>query len=226
MAQPNRARRGGREETTETTTSESVGGERTSASTAGQQTASTAYASGSASQPQQSPSGSQSTQSRGNGDSQNTGNGDNGIAQKIREQVNARLSSQKDRALDGVGGVTEAIRRTSQSLRDNQHDTIAQYLEQALGQVDRFAETMRQKDIKELMLGAQRLARRRPAVCVGSAFAIGLLSARFFKSSRPDDDEGTSYSGSDYRTRGYSSSGSEPFAASRERPEFRGFERE
>jgi hypothetical protein len=214
MAQPNRARRGGRDERTDATSSESVAGE-TSASAAGQQTASTSYQGGSASQSQQSPYQSQ------------TGtNGDNGIAQKIREQVNARLSSQKDRALDGVGGVTEAIRRTSQTLRDNQHDTVAQYLEQALGQVDRFAETLRQKDIKELMVGAQRLARRRPGVFVGSAFALGLISARFFKSSRPDYGEDTGYSAGEYRTRGVSSSGSEQFSASRERPEFRGIGRE
>lgn len=140
------------------------------------------------------------------------GNGHNGIADKLRDQVNARLSSRKDRALDGVGGVTAALRETSQTLRDNQHDMVAQYLERAVGQVDRLAQTLRQKDVRELMDGAQRLAQRQPAVFVGSAFGIGLLAARFFKSSPPEHDEDTYYSAGEYRTRGMSSPGPEPIA--------------
>jgi hypothetical protein len=159
------------------------------------------------------------------GQSSETGNGSGGIAQKIREQANARLSSGKDRALDGVGGVTDALRQTSQSLRDSQHDTIAKYIDQAVGQVDRVTQTLRQKDIGELMLAAQRLARRRPAVFVGSAFVIGVVAARFFKSSPPDHYDETRYGG-DYRTRGMTSApGSYPATQPRE-SEFRELGRE
>jgi hypothetical protein len=113
-------------------------------------------------------------------------NGGNGIAQKFRDQANARLSSQKDRALDGVGGVTQAIRETTQTLRDQRHDVVARYVEQVAGQVDRMAQSLRQKDVGELLDDAQQLARRQPALFVGSAFALGLLGARFLKSSPPD----------------------------------------
>ncbi len=214
MAQPNRSRKGGREEIADTVNTEAGAGEQTS-KTGFQAGTTTAYQAGSASQSQ---SGSAESHSGGNG-----------MAQKIREQVNARLSSQKDRALDGVGGLTEAIRQTSRSLRDNQHDTIAQYLEQAVGQVDQFAQTLRNKDIRELMLGAQQLARRRPAMFVGSAFAIGLLSARFFKSSPPDRAEdmhyGAGYGTGEYRTRGMASSSTpESFVPPRQDTDLRGFE--
>lgn len=126
------------------------------------------------------------TASRGNG---------NGIADKLREQARSRLSSQKDRALDGVGGVTEAIRQTTQSLRDKQHDTVARYVEQATDQLDRITQRLKEKDIGELLEDAQQLARRQPAMFVGAAFALGLLGARFLKSSPPDrrgDFESTS----------------------------------
>jgi hypothetical protein len=145
-----------------------------------------------------SPSQGQSTQ-RG----QSTqSNGGNGIAQKLRDQANARLSSQKDRALDGVGGVTQAIRQTTQTLRDQQHDVVARYVEQVAGQVDRMAQSLRQKDIGELLDDAQRLARRQPALFVGSAFALGLLGARFLKSSPPDHvySRGSSQGRSETRT--------------------------
>jgi hypothetical protein len=100
------------------------------------------------------------------------------------EAASARLSLQKDRALDGVGGVTEAIRQSTESLRE-QHDTIARYVEQVVGQIDRATENLRQKDVGQLIDDAQRLARRQPALFLGSAFAIGLLGARFLKSSPP-----------------------------------------
>jgi hypothetical protein len=115
-----------------------------------------------------------------------TTSGGNGIADKLREQAKSRLSSQKDRALDGVGGVTKAIRETTQSLRDRQHDTVARYVEQATEQVDRITQRLKEKDVVELLEDAQQLARRQPALFVGAAFALGLLGARFLKSSPPD----------------------------------------
>jgi hypothetical protein len=129
-----------------------------------------------------SPAGASGSPRTDRAQSSSTGNG---VAQKLRQQANARLSSQKDRALDGVEGVTEAIRQTTQSLRDRQHDTIAGYIEQVVGQIDRARENLRQKDVGQLITDAQRLARRQPALFIGSAFAIGLLGARFLKSSPP-----------------------------------------
>ena len=126
---------------------------------------------------------------------------EDGVAQKIRDQANARLSAQKNRALDGIGGVTHAIRQTTQSLRDQRHDTIARYIEQVLGQVDRLTQNLRQKDVGELIDDAQRLARRQPAVFVGGAFALGLLAARLLKSTPPDRHRAGSRYG-EYRYRG------------------------
>jgi len=109
-----------------------------------------------------------------------------GIVGKVKEQATAQLSSQKDRATDGLGSVAQAVRQTTQHLRDNQNDTVARYAEQAADQIERFSERLRNKDVGELMNDAQQLARRQPALFVGGAFAIGLLGARFLKSSSPE----------------------------------------
>ena len=108
------------------------------------------------------------------------------IAGKVRERATAQLTVQKDRALDGLGGVAQAVRGTTQSLREQQHDTIAGYVEQAADQIERLSRNLKGKGVGELVSDAQRLARRQPALFVGSAIAIGLLGARFFKSSSPD----------------------------------------
>jgi hypothetical protein len=96
--------------------------------------------------------------------------------------------------------VTQAFRQTTQTLRDQRHDAIARYVEQAAVQVDRFTQSLRDKDVGQLLTDAQRLARRQPGVFVGSAFALGLLAARFLKSSPPDRDYMTERGG-DYGPR-------------------------
>jgi ElaB/YqjD/DUF883 family membrane-anchored ribosome-binding protein len=115
---------------------------------------------------------------------QNNQTSGSGLMDRVREGANTQLSTQKNRATDGIGSVAQAVRQTTQHLREQQHDTIARYVDQAADQLERVSERLRQKDVGELLQDAQQFARRRPAVFIGSAFAIGLLGARFLKSSR------------------------------------------
>ena len=122
-----------------------------------------------------------------------------GIINRVREQASSQLNTQKNKATDGLGSVAHAVRETTQRLRDDHHDTVARYAEQAAEQIERFSQGLKNKDVGELMNDAQRLARRQPALFVGGAFALGLLGARFLKSSSPEHDR--SY-GSEYSSGG------------------------
>ncbi len=106
-----------------------------------------------------------------------------GIADKVRERAAAQLNTQKNRATDGIGSVAQVARETTQHLRERQHETVAGYVEQAADQLERFSQSLKNKDVRDLVEDAQRLARRQPALFVGGAFALGLAGARFFKSS-------------------------------------------
>jgi len=133
------------------------------------------------------------------------GEGDSGIIGRVRERAAAQLNTQKDRATDGVGNVVQAVRNATRELRDQHHETMAEYIDRTVEQVERFSSRLKNKDVTELVQDAQTLARRQPAIFIGSAFALGLLGARFFKSSAPAesasrrtwqrDDAGTSYGG-------------------------------
>lgn len=112
------------------------------------------------------------------------GAGSAGLMDKVRSGANAQLSMQKDRAVEGIGNVAQAVRQSTQHLREQQHDVIARYVEQAAGQLERFSNKLREKNVGEMLRDAQQFAKRRPAIFVGSAFAVGLLGARFLKSSR------------------------------------------
>jgi hypothetical protein len=117
----------------------------------------------------------------------------NGIVGRIRDTAAAQLNSQKDKATQGLGTVASAVRESTQNLRSQQHDVAARYVEQAADQIERFSSRLREKDVMELLSDAQQLARRRPALFVGAAFALGLIGARFLKSSAPYSDQGVMY---------------------------------
>jgi hypothetical protein len=111
--------------------------------------------------------------------------GDRGFMDRVRERAGAQLTTQKDRATDGIGTIAQAVRRTTQTLRDDRHDTMAGYVERAADQLEHLSDRLKGRDVGELFRDAQMFARRRPMVFVGSAFVLGLLGARFLKSSAP-----------------------------------------
>ena len=116
------------------------------------------------------------------GGAQERSNG--GIVNSLKESAAAQLTTQKDRGTDALGRVAEAVRSSTQKLREERHDTIATYVDKAANQIENWSRRLREKDVDELMSDVQRLARRQPMVFIGSAFALGLVGARFLRSSR------------------------------------------
>jgi hypothetical protein len=108
-----------------------------------------------------------------------------GVVDTIKDRAAAQINSQKDRATDGLGTMAQAVRQSTQQLREQHHETVASYVEQAADHIERLSQRLRQKDIGTLLADAQHLARRQPALFVGSAFALGVIVARFLKSSPP-----------------------------------------
>jgi hypothetical protein len=115
-----------------------------------------------------------------------------GIVDRVKEKATAQLTTQKDRGTDALGRVAQAVRSSTQQLRDQQHGTIAGYVDQAADQIENWSRRLKEKDIDELVSDVQRLARRQPLVFIGSAFALGLVGARFLKSSRQQNEYGYS----------------------------------
>jgi hypothetical protein len=133
-----------------------------------------------------------------------------GLMDRVKESAATQLGAQKDRATDGLGSVAQAVRQSGEQLRNQQHETIAQYIEQAADQLERFTSRLKERNVGDLAREAQDLARRRPAVFIGSAFALGLLAARFLKSSSTNggaqrlSTSGTAYGdGGELRDGGY-----------------------
>jgi len=122
-----------------------------------------------------------------------TGQQSSGILNTVRAKATSQLNEQKTRATDSLGNVAQAVRQSTHHLREQQYDTVAQFVERAADQIERFSNHLRERDLNDLMSEAQRFARQQPAVFIGSSFAAGMLAARFIKASRPSrsfDDRG------------------------------------
>jgi hypothetical protein len=125
------------------------------------------------------------TTARGAAGRSRTGNDHqgSGVVDQMKDRAVKELSSQKGRATGELDAVAQAVRDASHRLRDEQHESVATYVEGAAAGLERLSRAIRDKDLNELLHDAQRLARRQPAWFLGGSFALGLLAARFLKSS-------------------------------------------
>ena len=116
------------------------------------------------------------------------------VTDQARDYATNQLSSQKERAADTLGTVVDVLRQTSQQVREQDQGSVAQYIDKAADQAEQFARTVREQDLSQLLDSTEQWARRQPALFFGSTVAVGFLVTRFLKSSRPQQDSGTSSS--------------------------------
>jgi len=106
------------------------------------------------------------------------------VADQVMDQAASRLDMGKDYAADTLNNVAQALRKTGQHLReDGSQPTLGQYADTGAQQLERFTGYLRQRDANELLSEVESFARRSPAMFAGGTFALGLLAARFFRSS-------------------------------------------
>jgi len=117
------------------------------------------------------------------------------VADQVKQQGTTQLNSQKERAAEQLTGVSQALRQTGQQLRyENPEGPVAQYAEKAAEQVERLSSYLQQHEIGDMVGDIERFARRQPALFLSGAFALGVIAARFIKSSSSADRQGQ-YSG-------------------------------
>jgi hypothetical protein len=61
-------------------------------------------------------------------------------------------------------------------------------MEQAVDRVDTWTQSLQHADVDDLVRGVQTFARRQPALFVAVAFGLGVVAARFLKSSAANGD--------------------------------------
>lgn len=100
---------------------------------------------------------------------------------KAAERVQERIADQMHRATGQLETVASSLRSASEQMPE---ETMGRYMMQAATQVDNLATFLNNREVSEIVDEVEDFARRQPAVFIGGAFALGVLGARFLRSSR------------------------------------------
>lgn len=108
---------------------------------------------------------------------------------KVADTATGALEDRKAQTSSGLGDVAQTIRQTSEELRSQDQGAIANYVDQAADQLERVTGYLREHDVRHIVGDVERFARREPTLFLGGAFLLGVLGARFLKSSSQAADE-------------------------------------
>ena len=106
--------------------------------------------------------------------------------QQARDRASSSLGESKGQVADQFGNIADALRRTTEHLRSEDQQRIAGLTETVARQADLVANYLRNKDARAMRADLENLARRQPAIALGGALVLGLIGARFLKSSQRD----------------------------------------
>ena len=116
----------------------------------------------------------------------------------VRNAAEQMLEERKARAADQVQGVAQALRRTAEGVK-GENDLVGRYAEQAAETVERFADTVRERRIGDLVAELDDFARRSPTLFLLGAVAAGFVVGRFMAASGERRPQGGARAEHEYR---------------------------
>jgi hypothetical protein len=120
---------------------------------------------------------------------QATGQATGNAAEQVKEKATSRLDQQKQTLVEGLGSVADGIRQMGENLGQTEQGGIvaltARYGDSLAGRLERFSGYLNEREVGDLVYEIEDYARRNSTYFVGGAFLLGLLGARFLKSSTP-----------------------------------------
>lgn len=111
--------------------------------------------------------------------------GDQGrkLAEGAGQKVGTKLDRQKSQIASTISSLASALSESSHSLDMEGEARIGRYAESLGAQLDRLAGYLEEQDLGDMLESVEDLARRRPAIAIGGCFLLGVMMARFLKSS-------------------------------------------
>jgi hypothetical protein len=122
---------------------------------------------------------------------ESTANVAGGAIDQVKEKATTKIDEQKTTLVQGLGSVAQTIRQVGETVKGSEAPEgvatlTAQYSDTLARQVEQFSNYLEKNNVSDLLREVERFARRNPAYFIGGAFALGLLGARFLKSSNPN----------------------------------------
>jgi hypothetical protein len=145
------------------------------------------------------------------------------IGSKAADRLHSEVDARKGAAATQAKSVSNAIQSAAGELDDSAPAWLRSAFEQGADQIQRFAETLEQKDSRQILDQVQNFARQRPGLFLAACAAAGFAASRVFKAggeqqssqqfgtaqwdgSEPSGDTGSAYG----RSEAFGQSSDEP----------------
>lgn len=114
---------------------------------------------------------------------------------QVKDKAASVIGEQKTNLATGINTVADSIRQIGENLRTGDENNqiaslVGKYGDTLAGRVEKLSSYIDDKELSELVHDVETFARRNPALFVGGAFALGVIAARFLKSSRQQSSSG------------------------------------
>jgi hypothetical protein len=112
---------------------------------------------------------------------------------EVARAAGERTQESRNQIAEQVRSVGSAVRKATAELRQTNPLGIADGVERLGEGIERMSEYLRDRSPREIKEGLEGYARREPGQFLGGAFLLGLVAARFLKSStasREDERKG------------------------------------
>lgn len=104
-------------------------------------------------------------------------------SEKLRDTATQKLNASRVSAADEIDQVAQATRTAAADLDDQQRQELSHYVSGFADSISTLAQSLRNKNVDELVSDVEKLAREHPALFIGGSIALGLGIARFAKAS-------------------------------------------
>jgi hypothetical protein len=106
------------------------------------------------------------------------------MANSTKDKVEAEVAQRKSIGADYIASIAQATGRAANEFEADVPQA-AHYIREASGQIQSVANTIRERDVRELVGEVQEFARRQPTIFFGGAVVLGFAALRFLKSTAP-----------------------------------------
>lgn len=103
------------------------------------------------------------------------------LSSKAADRLHSEVDARKGTAVSQARTVSSALEQTAGQLDDGSPEWLRAAFRQGAQQIQGFAESIEQKDSRQLMTDVQGFARERPGMFLAACAAAGFAAARIFR---------------------------------------------
>jgi hypothetical protein len=114
------------------------------------------------------------------------------LGSSASNRIHSEIDARKGTAADQAKSVSSAIDRAASELDNETPQWLKSAFEQGAMQVRKFADTLEQKDSRQILSDLETLARNNPGTFLAGCAAVGFAAARVLRAGGSDASSGQS----------------------------------